>query len=115
MSTSGEKSALAYLTACVAFLLNLSLFGEFVSGQKHHEGASQYRGLTVGGHTVARITERKVQNRLGQSVQGVPESGGCREEGERGIFQEGGMKSQRYCPWGREGSKVRHKGESWWR
>lgn len=34
--------------------------------KKHHEGDSQYRGvLTVGGHTVARITQRKVQIRSG--------------------------------------------------
>ncbi len=45
---------------------------------KDHEGDSQYWGLTVGGQTGARFTQRKVQIKLGQSVQGVQEFRRCR-------------------------------------
>lgn len=44
---------------------------------KDHEGDSQYWGLTVGGQTGARFTQRKVQIKLGQSVQGVQEFRCC--------------------------------------
>lgn len=54
---------------------------------KDHEGDSQYWGLTVGGQTGARFTQRKVQIKLGQSVQGVQEFRCC--QGAAAAKREG--------------------------
>ncbi|KAI3358619.1 hypothetical protein L3Q82_015029, partial [Scortum barcoo] len=57
---------------------------------KDQEGDSQYWGLTVGGQTGARFTQRKVQIKFGgQSVQGVQEFRRC-QRGDSGC-QEGGL------------------------
>lgn len=74
--------SLSFSRSLSLFLSSGSLFLD-----KDHEGDSQYWGLTVGGQTTARFTQRKVQMKLGQRVQGVQEFRCC--QGTAAAKREG--------------------------
>lgn len=85
VNLGGEKCSCISDRVCRVPSQSLALRGVCFRTKTPRGSFTVSGGLTVGGHTVARITQRKVQNRLGQSVQGVPESGGCREGREGGA------------------------------
>lgn len=72
----------------VSCYLSLSLSSGSLFLDKDHTGDSQYWGLTVGGLTGARFTQRKVQIKLGQHVQGVQEFRCCQGDSS---CQDGGL------------------------